>query len=145
MIQLNFNALLEESICILCYIAGKRAKDADEYFRLAPCKDDMLLLQKFAEEALERLATNLIRWWKDHYLTLGTLVIEIDVPENFSSDRVIYFIKAIVISSIVSRWLNISNNSATGEWQARTDALIDSLRTRLRSEGKLILRRLSPM
>lgn len=145
MIQLDFNALLEESISILCYISSKRANDANEYFRSAPCKDDMLLLQKFAENILERLAADLIRWWKGHYFTLGTLVIDIDLPQNLSSDRVISFIKAILLMSIVSRWWNISGVSAPDEWQARTDILIDSLRSRLRSDGKLILRRLSPI
>lgn len=131
-----FSEIIDEAMHRLTYISGKRAVDADSYFRLAPCEADMTLFRALATEGAAWVAMKLGTRCGGFTLKSDLLSFEI-LPTvgaeeaGEESQAVKSLLQFALISYIIYRWLRIAGVAEAASWlgqasEAASDVLESS-------------------
>lgn len=145
-IETSYSEIMDAVKERLNYIAGKRAIDAEEYFRHCACEADIAMLQELTSEVTAEIAVRLGGFCRGYEIKADLLIYEIQgrkaTEEEVSTRQELpAILRAAVIAGIIYRWLCLTGLAGTGEWLGRHDALIANLRDKLNSFGPLVKRR----
>lgn len=149
-ILLSYSGILEEITTRLKFISGKRAVNADEYYRYAACEADTEMLSALTEEAVGWLSMKLGGHWggTEHgadSLKITLNIIAPGVEAGRVAATVTGLMRETVIHVVIYRWCVLTRMPGAVDWLQGAEEILGNLFPVIQKQAGLPLRPLPPI
>lgn len=149
-IEIKLSSLLEEVLSRLKYYSGKRAAEAEDYFRFSACKADMGILVRFADESAGWLAAKSRPIWRGFSLVDDSMKFILDITESgYETDssraEITSLLRLVLVSYIIYRWLQITGAPEVEKWLTEAENSVMDFVASHRNYGIVKSRPISPI
>ena len=151
-IEINYSELMETFTLLLEYLSGKRARNADEYYRFTVCDADSRLLHRLLRESLAWISANAVKIWGGSVIMDDTIKIGFgfgseEGDDLARTDEFRWMVTDLLIYRMIFLWLRLTGSLEALQWESRSVSLLEKLSEmehRLKLTKGLCVRRTFP-
>lgn len=141
--------MLETVECLLEYFSGKRAGNAEEYYRCSVCSADSKMLSQLLLESLVWLSVRTARIWFCGSPEEDIVRVEVDIETDGERkqeriDGLERLLRKILIYRIIFLWFRLIGWPDLQYWEDETEKLMESIVRLAGLHGRLKPRRSFP-
>ena len=150
--QFNYdlNEIKDSLIYIIRYIVGKRASDADYYYRHTACRSDSAILSELCFDSVLWLAANLRARWDGYAIKGDVLTISLEFLENIETSSDKYsetelLLRQAIIYRMLYLWLRLTGHPEASKWEQESLSASQEVDRIIRINGPLKQRPFPPL